>query len=281
MSPMHTGNGRTLVLFLAVIIVLNLTTSNSFACSLVARPDVVTKPSFMLEMQIDRQVTDVATLQNDISQAFKFVKNVALDTSDTVRYNKDIPYYAEAIWSRGKGNYDLFIYYFDNDKPLQRTAGINTEHIKSIKINMVSWHVVYLGGDCSVSPAPDRFISIINSLESPAINSIVDGINGNERVKSVSLEMIDDVTGKLTVNYESASKEEILFGQYVEPSISSTSYEANPLILIPALLLSNIPYVLALILVGGIIALVIYIKRSITLLIQRTIIWKTNTDKIF
>ncbi|MEM2760037.1 MAG: hypothetical protein QXU32_09920 [Nitrososphaerales archaeon] len=255
------ANRSLLIALLIMIVTLNLATPDSLGCMLVGRPDVATRPSFMLDLQIDRQITDVSILQKDISQAFKFVKRVGLDTSDTVRYYKDIPYYAEAIWSRGRSNYDLLIYYVDTDRSLQRAAGIDAEYIKYIKIHVISFYVVGLEDDCSISPSPDKFISIMNTLESPTQDIISRHIDKQETVKSVSLEMVDDVTGKLVINYNSGSAEETVNGYY-EPSVSYTSYPGNPLLYFLMLLIHNWFYLAALILVGGLIALVIYIIRG-------------------
>lgn len=245
---MHVERVRTLtLLLLSSIIALNMVTSDSFACSLVGRADIATKPSFLLEMEIGKQITDLAALQHDISQAFKFVKKAALDISSTVRDNrKDIPYYAEAEWSTGKINYNLLIYYFDKEKQLTPASAINTELVASIKINTISFNVVGLESDCSISPAPSKFISVMSSLETPTIDVVGKYIDAQERLESISLQMIDDVTGKLIINSDSGSIEEIIYGHYIEPSM----------------LFSNMPYLSALILIVGIIALVIYIKRG-------------------
>ncbi|MEM4323102.1 MAG: hypothetical protein QW776_06660 [Candidatus Nitrosocaldus sp.] len=233
-------------LFLFIItgtITMTMVNEVTFGCTLVPRPDVTNRPSFLLELTIQGEVDKTSLLQDDIRQAFDIVRGSFIsDVSEIVRDNIGkvtnlIPYYVEAEWSLNEEQYDLQIYYYDEERQFRqdlKNVFLKTSAVKLAHLSMNPLQsIVYLESDCKIFPvsAPSKEFNVwVTTLHNLGIETVAKYSNelSGSRIESISFERLNYTTGKVMLKLDSGIIEEFVYNDLSDLQGSSIPTPERP-----------------------------------------------------
>ncbi|MEM2855793.1 MAG: hypothetical protein QW416_01650 [Candidatus Nitrosocaldaceae archaeon] len=207
------------------------------------RPDVTNRPSFLLELTIQGEVDKTSLLQDDIRQAFDIVRGSFIsDVSEIVRDNIGkvtnlIPYYVEAEWSLNEEQYDLQIYYYDEERQFRqdlKNVFLKTSAVKLAHLSMNPLQsIVYLESDCKIFPvsAPSKEFNVwVTTLHNLGIETVAKYSNelSGSRIESISFERLNYTTGKVMLKLDSGIIEEFVYNDLSDLQGSSIPTPERP-----------------------------------------------------